>query len=165
MQKDWNVQLEENRYHIELNKNKIFINGSEGVKLSKYMTKKSFWGIEIEYTIPIEGHNVMLYIATMAKPVLVLDGRDCETREAYQPPTTPKWIYIFITLHAINILNGAIGGAFFGLGAILTLSVGRNQSLNSGLKLILSILILIGAYVGVFLIALLFQIVLLLILG
>ena len=66
----------------------------------------------------------------------------------------PKWVYVFLILNAINLINGAIGGICAAFGMILTLKVCSLKT-NIFIKLVLNILILLAMFGMVFEIVLL----------
>lgn len=76
----------------------------------------------------------------------MIDGIDCATGEQYVPFKMPWWSYIFIVLHLINFMNGAIGAlaAIVGVGAATAIS--NNSRMNIVVRLLLNIVLLVLLY-------------------
>lgn len=76
------------------------------------------------WEVPIGGTRTILYGGGWLSGLqqrLVLDGRDVMTGEEYRPvEKLPVWAYIFIVLHAVNLLNGAIGGCLTVIGITIS---------------------------------------------
>lgn len=107
MSKQWNVKIDEQSYDVALkNANKLMINGEE-LKLKAYKKKTGL--VHTEYEVPVGTKTALLIIRSMGTPQLIIDNKDCATGEDYVPVKLPKWAYIFIVLHCINVLNGALG--------------------------------------------------------
>lgn len=106
MKKTWEVKIDEQMHKVELNNQKLVVDG-EKLKLRKFKKKSGL--IHEEYEIPVGSKNALLVLKNMSTPQLVIDGLDCATGEEYVPVKLPKWAYVFIVLHFINFLNGALG--------------------------------------------------------
>lgn len=153
MAKTWNVVVDGNPYNIELAKGtKVIVNGEE-LKLKDYKKKSGL--VHTEYEIPVGSKQALLVIMTAKSPQLVIDNRDCETGEEFVPIKIPGWAYIFVVLHFINFLNGAIGAAMAVVGVALTTSVSINRKMNIAVKVLLNVAIVVVAYIVVFGVALL----------
>ena len=152
MATSWNVTIDGSYYNVELIKNnKIVVNGQE-LKLKDYRVKTGI--VHTEYEIPVGPKRALLVIMSMKQPQLVIDNRDCLTGAEYVPVKTPVWSYIFIVLHCINFLNGALGGALAVVGVLATISVSSNKKINIALRVLINLAILIVMYVIIFGIAL-----------
>lgn len=148
MAASWNVTIDGNYYNVELIKNnKVVVNGQE-LKLKDYRVKTGM--IHTEYEIPVGPKRALLVIMSMKQPQLVIDGRDCTTGAEYVPIKIPVWSYIFIVLHCINFMNGAMGGALAAVGILATVSVSTNNKMNIALKILVNLAILIVVYVIIF---------------
>ncbi len=133
--KVWNIYVEGNPYKVELVKNKIAINDGTPLKLTQLKKLKSNT-VEANYELPIESGDVVLHIRG-SEYLLSYRNRDCETGEEYIPMTIPKWVWIFVVLHALNfglLLGGAIGGAIQGGVICILLSIAANQKMGTGKK-------------------------------
>lgn len=147
MSKKWDVKIDEQMYSVELKGKKAIING-EPLKLRKYKKKTGL--VHEEYEIPVGSKNALLVLRNMGASQLVIDGRDCATGEEYVPLKLPKWSYLFIALHCINFINGAVGWIMVVVGVTLTTSVSCNRKMNVAMRVLLDLAILILAYAVVF---------------
>ena len=139
MARVWNVKVDERMYAVQLKGRKVDVNG-EKLKLSKYKKKTGL--VHEEYEFPVGSKNALLVLKNMSAPQLVIDGIDCATGEQYVPFKMPWWSYIFIVLHLINFMNGAIGAlaAIVGVGAATAIS--NNSRMNIVVRLLLNIVLL-----------------------
>lgn len=96
-----------------------------------------------EYEIPLGSRKGLLVLQNMKSPQLVIDNKDCATGEEYVPLNMPKWSYIFILLHFVNFINGAIGCCFAIAGIAATTAVSANKKFSAVVKLILDLVILV----------------------
>lgn len=154
----WIVKTEEKDYEIQLvSSNKVTINGEEYV-LSQFKSN-SFLGLLSEYKLPIDDANIILSYS-VSKYILVVDGKNYDTGKEYVLISNmPKITYIFIVLHAINFINGAVGICFACLGVSLTLKINCSK-MPFIVKIILNILNLLGMIGFVFLLAILLNLLL-----
>lgn len=152
MRKNWNVKIDDQSYEIELKSNSLVVNG-EKLKLSKHKKKTGL--IHTEYEVPVGPKTALLIVRSLSAPQLVIDNKDCATGEEYVPVKLPKWAYIFVVLHCVNVINGLLGVILAVIGIALTTSVSCNKKLNAAVRVLLDIAILILAFVVVFGIALL----------
>lgn len=151
MSKTWNVKIDDYPYVISVGGSKVTIN-NEKTKLKNYLKKRGW--IQMEYEIPVGSKKALLVVGGFVNSVrLIIDGKDCATGEDYVPMTLPKWAYIFIALHALNLMNGAIGALLAIAGISLTASISSNPRLNTAVKVILDILMVVLAVIVVFAIA------------
>lgn len=147
MSKNWNVKIDDQMYNLELKGKKLTING-ETLKLNKYKKKTGL--IHEEYEVPVGSKTALLVIRSMSAPQLVIDNKDCATGEEYVPIKLPVWSYVFVVLHCINFINGAIGWAMAVIGIALTTSVSCNKKFSVIVKVLLDLAILVLAYAVVF---------------
>ncbi|MDE7287075.1 MAG: hypothetical protein K2N55_09595, partial [Lachnospiraceae bacterium] len=110
--------------------------------------------IHEEYEFPIGSKTAFLDLRNMNGSVLVIDNKDCATGETYVPVKVPGWAYIFIVLHCLNFLNGAIGGAMAVIGMMLTAAISSNRKINVILRVLLDLVVLVLAIAAVFGVAL-----------
>lgn len=146
MSKKWNVKIDDKPYEIEY-KNNLIING-EKHKLKQF--KKRTKMFTTEFDVPIGSKTALLVVGNFNNTHLVIDGKDCATGEDYVPVKLPGWAYIFIVLHLINFLNGAIGALLAVLGCTLTTAVSCNPRMNIFVKILLNIAIVILSVIVVF---------------
>ena len=90
----------------------------------------------------------------MNSSVLVIDNKNCDTGEEYVPIKTPGWAYIFVVLHCLNFLSGALGAAFAVIGIMLTVSISSNRKMNVVVRVLLDLAILVVAVIAIFAVAL-----------
>lgn len=147
MSKKWDVKIDDQMYNLELKGKKLTING-ETLKLNKYKKKTGL--IHEEYEVPVGSKTALLVIRSMSAPQLVIDNKDCATGEEYVPIKLPVWSYVFVVLHCINFINGAIGCGIAVIGIALTTSVSCNKKFSVIVKVLLDLAILVLAYAVVF---------------
>ena len=131
----WDVNVDGNIYKVEFAKNKISINGGEGVKINKFKSKSMF--PNSQYFLPLGNKEVVLNIRQGADPVLTIDGRDCKTGEPFTLSKMPGWGWVFIVLHVINffiLIGGAIGGALCGGLCVISAGIASNGGKSTGKK-------------------------------
>ena len=148
MGKLWNVKIDEQMYNLELKGKKLLVNG-EDIKLKKYRKKTGL--IHEEYEFPLGSKTDL---RNMNSSVLVIDNKNCDTGEEYVPIKTPGWAYIFVVLHCLNFLNGALGAAFAVIGIMLTVSISSNRKMNVVVRVLLDLAILVVAVIAIFAVAL-----------
>lgn len=136
----WNVVIDEQPYNIEGNGRKLTING-EKIAL-KTLEKKTHF-MDTEYQLPIGSKMAMLVVRSFGNAQLVIDGKDCATGEDYVPQVLPKWAYVFMVLHLVNFINGAIGVCLAIIGCMLTSAVSCNPKFNTVVKILLDLAILV----------------------
>ncbi|MBD5395689.1 MAG: hypothetical protein HDR71_15835 [Lachnospiraceae bacterium] len=140
MKKSWSVKIDENMYQVDLNGRKVKVNG-EALKLKNYKKKTGL--ITEEYEIPVGSKTALLVLKNLSAPQLVIDNKDCATGEDYVPTKLPGWAYVFVVLHCVNFINGAIGCVLAVIGIAATTSISCNRKLNVVLRVILNLAILI----------------------
>ncbi len=147
--KTWNVTTDEGTFTVDLKGSKISINGGAPTPLRKFAKKTHF--VDTEYTIPIGNRSAILFIQSFTSPVLSYNGTNCATGQpwAYQKIPVWAWIIIVLELVALFILGGS---AWITLIAMIATVIISRSSLNQGVKIILSIVLLIGVAVIGFLI-------------
>ena len=148
MLKTWDVRIDGNGYYIELKNNKkLSING-EALKLKDYVKKTGL--VHTEYELQLGSKTALLVLMSMNQPHLYIDNRDFETGQEYTPLKIPGWAYIFMVLHCINFLNGALGGAMAVVGLTVTTYISCNRNMNIIIRLLLNIALLVLIYGIVF---------------
>lgn len=147
MSKKWDVKIDEQMYNLELKGKKLVING-ETLKLKKYKKKTGL--VHEEYEVPVGPKMATLVIKSMSAPQLVIDNRDCVTGEEYVPIKLPKWSYVFVVLHCVNFLNGALGCIMVVIGVALTTSVSCNRKMSIAIRVLLDIALVVISYAIVF---------------
>ncbi|MBD5546037.1 MAG: hypothetical protein HDQ97_01305 [Lachnospiraceae bacterium] len=151
MSKEWNVKVDDQMYNIEVKGRKLKVNG-ENNKLRQYRKKTGL--IHEEYEIPVGSKNALLVLNSMGGATLVIDNKDCATGEEYVPMKVPGWAYIFIVLHCVNFINGAIGAFLAFVGITLTASISSNRKINVIIRVLLDFVILVLAVMAIFGVAL-----------
>lgn len=145
MGKSWNVKVDDRPYTVVLKGGKVVVN-EETTKLNKCLSKKGWF--HTEYQVPVGSKKAMLVISNLIGGTkLVIDGKDCATGEDYVATKVPKWAYIFMVLHLVNCINGAIGALIAIVGCSLTASVSSNPKFSILVKVLLDIVILVFAVV------------------
>lgn len=142
MRNTWQVKIDEQLHTIELNNRKLVIDG-EKLKLNKFKKKTGL--VQELYEFPVGSKTALLVLKNMSKPQLVIDNRDCATGEEYVPLKLPVWSYVFIILHFVNFMNGALGCLIAIIGIALTTAIVANTRMNVVLRLILSLAVLVLA--------------------
>lgn len=152
---EWTININSNNYIIKiLNNNTIKIN-DEQIDLRKLKSSNLLY-VLIEYKLQIENQQIILS-SNLGKWKIIIDGKDYNTNQEYiKIEDFSKWIYVFLILNMINLINGALGGVFAFFGIFLTLKV-FSMKINIFLKLLLNILILLAMFGMVFGIVLLLK--------
>lgn len=143
MKKTWNVKIDEQMYNVELKNKKLIVNG-ESLKLKNFKKKTGL--VHEEYEIMLGEKPALLVIKTVSAPQLVVDNVDCATGEEYVPIKLPKWSYIFIILHFVNFLNGALGCLIGVFGIAATTSISCNRKMNVVIRVLLDVVVLVLAF-------------------
>ena len=135
-EKVWSVVVEEVPYKVVLAGNKISVNGGEFVKFTK-LQKAVGEGKGSNYIVPLGNQHAVLRVHTFGGVALTMDGKDCMTGEAYEPPKTPWWIWIHVVLHALGfffLIGGAIGGAIQGGVIYIMLGIASDNKKETAYK-------------------------------
>lgn len=134
--KTWTDTTDEGIFTVDLNGNKISINGGAPEKLNKLARKTHF--VDVEYTLPLGNRMATLFVQSLAAPVLSYNGIDCATGNPWEYQKIPVWSIILM------ILDFILGGVLWGLIASIVTAVIVRSSLNKGLKIVLSILVTVA---------------------
>lgn len=138
-------------YEIKQKSYSLAING-EKTKLKDLMSKKD--GIYKVYEVPLGSKKAQYYVNTwVGGAKLAMDGLDCATGQPFTPPKLPKWAYLFMGLHCLNFLNGAVGILLAFLGIMATISISSNTNMPVVARILLDILLVIVSAVVVFALA------------
>lgn len=148
MAKAWDVKIDGQTYSVKMKGSNVEINGEKLVLNKKYKKKTGL--VHEEYEFPVGSKTALLVRKNLSAPQLVIDGVDCATGETYVPFKMPWWSYIFIVLHFINCLNGAIGLLAFVVAIGATTSISTNTRMNVGVRILLDAVVLVLAYAVVF---------------
>ncbi len=139
--KTWTVTTDEGTYTVDLKGSKLSINGAAPVKLTKFAKKTHF--VDSEYTIPLGNRMATLFMQSLSSPILAYNGVDCATGKPWEYQKIPGWTWVFIVL---DIIAGVfIAGWLWALLAIIVTVIVARSALNQGVKIILSILLLLAA--------------------
>ena len=130
-------------YNVELKNKKLIVNG-ESLKLKNFKKKTGL--VHEEYEIMLGEKPALLVIKTVSAPQLVVDNVDCATGEEYVPIKLPKWSYIFIILHFVKFLNGALGCLIGVFGIAATTSISCNRKMNVVIRVLLDVVVLVLAF-------------------
>ncbi len=84
---------------------------------------------------------------------LAIDGIDCATGAAFTPPEMPKWAYVFMVIHCLNFLNGALGALLAIVGIMATISISSNTRLSVPVRILLDIAMVAVCIIVVFAVA------------
>ncbi len=156
-EKVWNVTVEETSYKVTMSGNKISVNGGEPVKFTT-LKKAVGEGKGSNYIVPLGNQHAILRVHTFGGVALTMDGKDCMTGEAYEPPKTPWWIWIHVVLHALGfffLIGGAIGGAIQGGVIFLMLGIASDNHKSDSYKIGVCTAILAVSLIAQFALALL----------
>lgn len=147
----WNVMVDGQNYQIKQKSYSLVING-EKKKLKELMSKKE--GIYKVYEVPVGNKKAQYYVNTwIGGAKLAMDGVDCATGQPFTPPKMPKWAYVFMVIHCLNFMNGALGVLMAFLGIMATISISSNTNMSVIARVLLDILVVIACVVAVFAIA------------
>ena len=146
--KAWDVVVDGNRYEVKPKGNKLAINGNK-VKLKELMSRKE--GMFRIYEVPVGGKKASLYVNNwIGGMMLVMDGIECATVAPYTPPVLPKWAYVFMVLHCVNFINGALGVLLAMAGVAATIAISCNTRIPVIVRVLLDIVLVIVAVAIIF---------------
>lgn len=152
MAASWSVVVDGRTHNIKSKGSSLVIDG-EKTKLKNLMSKKE--GIFKVYDVPLGTKTAKYYVNTwIGGSKLAMDGIDCATGAPFTPPVIPKWTYVFMVLHCLNFLNGALGVLLAIVGIMATISISGNSGMSTGVKILLNIALLVVCVGVVFAIAL-----------
>lgn len=135
--KKWDILVDGKAYKIKAGGSKVIVN-DEKIKLKSLNNRRE--GMFRVYELPVGDKTAELHINTLlGKVVLVMDGKDCATGEQFVPVKIPKWSYVFLALHGLNLVNGAVGAGLAILGIGATISVSSNPRFSTAFKVLLNI--------------------------
>lgn len=140
--KSWSVTTDEGTFSVDLNGSKVSINGGAPQKLTRFAKKTHF--VDTEYTIPLGNRAATLFIQSMSAPVLAYNGRNCATGEPWEYQKIPAWGIVFLVLDALTTIYS---GWILALLALIVTAVVIRSKLNTGIKIVLSILLVIAPLV------------------
>ncbi|MBR4357190.1 MAG: hypothetical protein IKQ00_04625 [Butyrivibrio sp.] len=123
----------------------VSVNNGPQIKLKDIKAVESNFAERV-FDVPL-GNGEIAKLCIMNKQILTYNGRNVETGQKYSPLELPDWVFIFVALYVLNfifILQGALGGAFAALGAVITSKFAGDKYKSTGKKVILSVLLLLG---------------------
>ncbi len=146
--KAWEVVVDGEKYTIKPKGGKLVIN-DEKVKLKSLMSRKE--GLFRVYEVPVGAKKAQLYVNNWVGGTrLAMDGLDCATGKPFTPPKMPAWGYIFMVIHCINFINGAVGVLLAIAGVAATIAVTTNTKLPLAARILLDIVLVVLFYIVVF---------------
>ncbi len=144
MSKVWKVKVDEKGYEIKLKGGKVLVN-DEAKKLKSCLVKRGWF--QSDYALDVGSKKATLIVSSLIGGTkLVIDGKDCATGEEYVPVNIPKWSYVFMALHMINFINGALGVLIGFIGCSATVSISSNKKIHIAARVGLNLAVLILAY-------------------
>ncbi len=133
----WNVVVDGRNYDIKQKSNSLVINGNK-TKLKDLMSKKD--GIYRVYQVPIGSKTAQFYVNSwVGGTKLAMDGVDCATGESFTPPKLPIWAYLFMGIHCLNFVNGALGALLAIVGIMATISISCNTKMSVVVRILLDV--------------------------
>ena len=148
MGKVWKVKVDEKEYEIRLKGNKVLVN-NEVNKLKDFLVKREWF--QAAYALNIGTKKALLIVSSLIGGTkLVIEEKDCATGETYVPVNIPKWAYVFMALHMINLINGLLGAAIGLIGCSATVSISSNKKMHIAARVALDFVVLILVYALVF---------------
>lgn len=140
--KSWSVTTDEGTFSVDLKGNKVSINGGAPEKLTRFAKKTHF--VDTEYTIPLGNRAATLFIQSMSAPILAYNGHNCATGEPWEYQKIPAWGIVFLVL---DLLTALYGSWIISVFALIVTAVVIRSKLNTGIKILLSILLIVGTLV------------------
>lgn len=150
--KRYQIELQGKSYTIQLKSfGRIDINGT--IYKLRSLPHRNVAFIPMEYDLPIPEGKVML-VSGMITMQLVVDGINQSNGKPHTPISkVPAWAYIFAILDFSMCLGGAIGAVFAVVAFYLALRVSASELYPLGVRLLLSVVILLGAWLLLLLIS------------
>ena len=147
MAKVWNFnKADGSQVVIELIKNRrVSVNGGEEIALKNIKSGESNFAMKV-FDIPV-GDDEVAKLCVANKKILTYNGVDVETGKPYGPMKFPGWTYVFVVLYVINffvVAGGAIGACLSMCGATLSARISGDNSMATGLRVTLCILLYVG---------------------
>ena len=130
-----------NNVNVVLDKNKLSVNGSKPVKISKLRKGKESNSAEAVYDVDLINGLIAQLCVKNGNPVLVYEGRDVNTGNVYEVSKAAKWSWVFYILYIVNfvvLIGGAIGGAISGGMIALTIGISANKKNSTITNIIIS---------------------------
>ncbi len=147
----WSVVVDGQVHQVRSKGASLIIDG-EKTKLKDLMSRKE--GIYKVYQVPVGGKTAQCYVNTWVGGMkLAIDGIDCATGAAFTPPEMPKWAYVFMVIHCLNFLNGALGALLAIVGIMATISISSNTRLSVPVRILLDIAMVAVCIIVVFAVA------------
>lgn len=140
--KSWSVKTDEGTFSVDLNGSKLSINGGAPQKLNRFAKKTHF--VDTEYTIPLGNRTATLFVQSLSAPVLAYNGTDCATGQPYEYQKIPAWGIVFLVL---DILTAVWSGWIWAALAFLVTAVVIRSKLNTGIKVVLCILLVAASLI------------------
>lgn len=137
--KSWSVTTDEGTFSVDLRGGKVSINGGAPEKLTRFAKKSHF--VDTEYTIPLGNRTATLFIQSMSAPILAYNGRNCATGEPWEYQKIPAWGWVFLVLDIVSILWCSW---IISLLALFVTAVIIRSKLNTAIKVILSLLLVVA---------------------
>ncbi|WP_124067281.1 hypothetical protein [Clostridium sp. E02] len=145
MSKVWKVKVDEKEYEVKLKGSRVLVN-NEKFKLRNLLVKHKWF--QTTYGVDIGTKKAMLIISSLIGGTkLVIDEKDCATGEIYVPVHIPKWAYVFMALHMINLINGLLGAIIGLIGCSATVSISSNKKIHIVARVALDIVVLVLTYI------------------
>ena len=147
----WSVVVDGQVHQVRSKGASLIIDG-EKTKLKDLMSRKE--GIYKVYQVPVGGKTAQCYVNTWVGGMKrAIDGIDCATGAAFTPPEMPKWAYVFMVIHCLNFLNGALGALLAIVGIMATISISSNTRLSVPVRILLDIAMVAVCIIVVFAVA------------
>lgn len=147
--KPWNVTVDEKSYEVSMKSYSLVINKTDKFKLKNLKSHKE--GMFKIYDVPLGSKTAQLYVNSwIGGAKLVMDGVDCATGAPYTAPQLPKWAYIFMVIHCLNLMNGALGWLLAVAGVAATISVSCNSKFSLPVKLLLDVALVVVSALIIF---------------
>ena len=153
--KKFEIEVQGKPYTIQLKSfGRVAVNGTN--QYIRSLPHRSILFIPMEYDLPIPEGKVML-TSGIFRTHLVVDGVDQINGKPYTPISkVPFWGYIFAILDLTMCLGGGALPALFAVVALfLTLKVSASESYPVGVRMLLSVVILVCGWLLLLLLAVL----------
>ena len=135
----WSVVVDGQVHQVKTKGSSLVVDG-EKTKLKNLTSHKE--GIYKVYQVPIGGKTAQFYVNSWVGGMkLAMDGIDCATGAAFTPPEMPKWAYVFMVLHCVNFINGALGALLAIAGVAATISISCNTKMPVIVRVLLDIVL------------------------
>lgn len=147
----YQIELQGKPYTIKLRGYSVEINGTRH-KLRR-LPRRNILFMPMEYDLPIPEGKVMI-VSGLWSAQLVVDGVNLSTGKPHTSLSkVPTWAYVLCILDFSLLLGGVVGGVIGAICLMTTLKISVAEEYNLGMRVVLSLGILLLGWIIMFAVA------------